>query len=279
MTATLSFIVPVRHPANAKNWASLKHHLGQTLNSIASQTHAGWRGLVVANHGADLPPMPPGFEVEWVDFPPNRLHERGDATKEEFYEAFRLDKGRRVLAGLLRARDSAYFMVVDDDDFVSRQLTGFVTAHHGAPGWFFKTGLVWTDGSRGPLYRHPSFASLCGTSHIIRADLYELPASAAAASEAYIKQRLGSHIFIEELLAQRGTPLAPLPFAGAVYRIGHAGAHSGSMGVVRTFVLKRRNFEVPMSLLRALLRLRPLTPSVRQEFFGAPAAVSGRRSS
>jgi len=278
MSTLLTFIVPVRHQANARHWPELKQRLAQTLASIASQDHADWRGIVVANWGADLPEMPAGFEVERVDFAPNTLHELGNATKEQFYEAFRLDKGRRVLAGMRRASDSTYFMISDDDDFVSRKLTGFVAEHRGDPGWYFPSGFVWTDGSRrGLLYRHPAFSKLCGTSHIVRADLYGLPLDGSAVSEQDIKQRLGSHIFIETMLSQAGTPLAALPFCGAVYRIGHSGAHSGSMGVMRTFVLKRRNF-APLAFVQSVLRLRPMTASVREEFFG-PLTFSGRGSS
>ena len=86
MSTLLTFIVPVRHQANARHWPELKQRLAQTLASIASQDHADWRGIVVANWGADLPEMPAGFEVERVDFAPNTLHELGNATKEQFYE-------------------------------------------------------------------------------------------------------------------------------------------------------------------------------------------------
>src|SRR5690606_10870385 len=96
----LTFIIPVRHQDNARDWSLLKANLSQTAASIASQTDTGWRALVVANEGADLPPLPPGFDVVRVTFPPNRLHELGEADLEAVYDAFRADKGRRVLAGM-----------------------------------------------------------------------------------------------------------------------------------------------------------------------------------
>ena len=111
----------------------------------------------------------------------------------------------------------------------------------------------------------------------MRADLYGLPLDGSAVSEDDIKQRLGSHIFIEQMLEPTGSPLAPLPFCGAVYRIGHRGAHSGSMGVMRSFVLERRNF-APLALVQSVLRLRPMTARVREEFF-RPLTFSGPRSS
>ena len=49
----LTFIIPVRHQDNARDWTLLKANLSQTAASIAGQTHPGWRALVVANEGAN----------------------------------------------------------------------------------------------------------------------------------------------------------------------------------------------------------------------------------
>src|SRR5882757_5731115 len=267
----LTFIIPIRHPQNSKNWALLKTRLSQTAAAIARQNHSEWRAVVVANTDADLPPLPTGFDIKRVDFPPNPLHELGKGDKEALYEAFRYDKGRRVLAGMLHVRDTDYFMIVDDDDFVSRELAGFVASHHGAPGWCFTRGYVWSDGGH-LLYQHPAFHKSCGTSHIIRAGLLELPAQFEAATDLYIKRMLGSHIFIDDYLRDKGTPLAPLPFCGAVYRIGHEGNHSKSSRLLRTFVFKKKFIVRPWLIVRAALRLRPLTGRISQEFFGSQSA-------
>lgn len=42
---------------------------------------------------------------------------------------------------------------------------------------------------------------------------------------------IGSHVFLRETLAGEGQPLAPLPFVGATYRVGHAGSRSRSDGL------------------------------------------------
>ncbi|HET8762813.1 MAG TPA: glycosyltransferase, partial [Gemmatimonadales bacterium] len=77
MTPLVSFVIPVRHQDNARDWAALKANLTQTIASISNQTHDDWRAIIVANEQADLPELPPGFEVERVTFPPNDMHERG----------------------------------------------------------------------------------------------------------------------------------------------------------------------------------------------------------
>lgn len=266
MTA-ITFIIPVRHQDNAKDWALLKANLAQTLASVAAQDHDDWRGIVVANEGADLPPLPDRFSAVRVTFPPNDLHELGKADREAVLDAFRFDKGRRVLAGMLAARDSRFFMIVDDDDFVSRRIAGHCAANPDANGWTVDRGYIWADGGS-LLYAHDAFGNLCGTSLIVPAERYALPAAFEDASIDWIKDMLGSHQRIKPILADRGAPLAPLPFRGAVYRVGHAGAHSRSQGLLSTYIFKRALMKRPWRALRNLTRLRPIGAQARREFFG-----------
>jgi hypothetical protein len=227
----------------------------------------GWKAVIVANYGADLPELPDGFEVKRVDFPPNPLYLQGTADKESFYEAVRIDKGRRILAGMLHAGQMGHVMIVDDDDFVSRRLTSFVARSPDANGWYIRDGYIWSDGGKF-LYRYTDFSRLCGTSHIIRSDLYKLPLTFEEAEDAYIRRMLGSHIFIHDHLDTEGTPLASLPFPGAVYRTGHPGAHSRSSGIMSQFFFHRWLLKRPLELIRRFSRLRFKNRAVEKEFFG-----------
>ncbi|MET0661358.1 MAG: galactosyl transferase [Steroidobacteraceae bacterium] len=264
---TVTFLIPVRHPDNSRDWSRLKTNLAQTVQSIAAQTHADWRGIVVANEGSDLPTLPERFTVEWVRFPPNLQHEQGGAPREDFLDAFRMDKGRRVLKGMLRARDSRYFMIVDDDDFVSARITQHAVDHPDAYGWTVDMGYVWNDGGK-VLYRHPALNHVCGSSLIIRSDLYRLPSSFEEASAEYIKDILGSHRRIAALLAERGTPLASLPFPGAIYRVGHSSSHSQTPPILRKYVLNRNTLRRPRQIVANLARLRFVDSAAKREFFG-----------
>lgn len=266
MKNILTFIIPVRHQDNAKDWALLKKHLSETIASIANQTVSGWKVVIVANEGADLPTLPAGFEVKRVTFPPNAMHEQGAHALEDFREAVRLDKGRRILAGMLHAGDMGHAMVVDDDDFISRRLTEFVAANPSANGWTMREGYIWSGGDL--LYRYGDFSKLCGTSHIIRADLFKLPKRFEDAAEAYISRTLGSHVFIEDDLRAAGTPLAPLPFAGAVYRTGHNESHSRSEAILKKFLFQKDVLMNPLRLMCRALRLRWKSPQMNREFFG-----------
>lgn len=263
----LTFIIPVRHQDNARDWSRLKANLTETVASISNQSHEDWRAIIVANEGADLPRLPDRFSVERVQFPPNLQHENKGVSREEFHDAFRIDKGRRVLSAMLRARDSKFFMIVDDDDFVSSRIVPHVARYPTANGWTIDRGYVWSDGGR-LLFEGDSFNHLCGTSLIIRSDLYGIPDRFEDASPEWIKSMLGSHVRIAAILAERGTPLEPLPFRGAVYRIGHAGSHSGAPGIFRKYFWNRDLRYHPTEALRNLGRLKLLDENLRREFFG-----------
>ena len=79
---------------------------------------------------------------------------------------------------------------------------------------------------------------------------------------------LGSHIFLHEHLDATGTPLAKLPFLGAVYRIGHAEAHSQSDSIPRKFFLNKDLLRQKKEFCRRLTRLRVKNRGLEKEFFG-----------
>ncbi len=263
----VTFIIPVRHPQNARDWGALTARLEQTLASVAGQSHPDWACVVVANTGASLPPLPDGISVARVDLPPNDIYDLAQHPREVVYDAVRLDKGRRVLAGMQAAPDSRFFMVVDDDDLLSNAIVAHVARHPEAHGWFVEQGYLWDDDGRWFL-RIRQFDELCGTSLIIRRDLYDLPASAETAGIDWIKTMLGSHIRIKPILATRGTPLAPLPFPGAAYRVGSSGSHSQAPGIWRMKFRNRAALRNPRHLIGNLLRLRWVGRGLRREFFG-----------
>lgn len=267
MDNIITFIIPVRHPANSNNWGRLKNNLTQTAASIAAQQNLNWRAVIVANYGADLPVLPPGFETVRVDFLPNDEYEYQGGDKEIFYDAIRLDKGRRVLMGMLHIPNTLFYMVVDDDDFVSNKIVDFVSKKKTRNGWKIDKGYVWGDGGK-LLFEHDDFANFCGTSLIIRSDLYQLPDSFDLASDDYIKTMLGSHIKIAKILESQEHELESLPFRGAVYRVGHAGAHSKSPNILKMYFFNRSYLFKPFGIIKNLFKLRILNTTILKEFFG-----------
>ncbi len=263
----LTFIIPVRHQDNARDWGKLTARLSETVRSISNQRHDDWRAIIVVNEGAVLPELPPKFSVTRVTFPRNDLHDLEKGPREAVLDAFRLDKGRRVLKGMLDARDSRFFMIVDDDDLVSAQIVSHAARHPDANGWIITQGYLWDDG--GSFFLEVDrFNHRCGTSLIIRSDLYDLPPRFEDAEIEWIKDMLGSHHRIDPALARQGTPLASLPFRGAVYRVANAGSHSQTRGLVKQALLNPNNLKRPHRAIRNLFRFRLIGDRFRREFFG-----------
>lgn len=266
--ALITFVIPVRHQDNARDWKRARRNLAQTVASISNQTCDDWRAIVVANEGANLPELPERFIVERVAFPPNPKHERRQLTLEEFYDAFRIDKGSRVLKGMLRARDSRFYMIVDDDDLISARIVEYVAKHPHANGWIIHHGYVWDDGGR-VLMACDDFNDICGTSLIVRSDIYGLPERFEDASPDWIKPMLGGHIGVTRILAEHGSPLATLPFRGAVYRVANPGSHSRTPNLFAKYFLQWNALARPGRTLRRLFDLRLVGGAVRREFFGS----------
>lgn len=266
---TVAFIIPVRHPSNAKNWQGLLTRLQQTVKSITAQSNPSWCAVIVANVEAELPSLPDGFHVERVCFSPNPNYDINQGNREIVYDSFRADKGKRVLAGMKAVRYARFFMVVDDDDFVSSDITAFAVANCDAAGWYFDQGYVWMEGSRF-LFLSSEFNKLCGTSHLVRSDLYKVPEVLDDDSMEYVKAMMGSHIKMESILKEQGIQLLPLPFVGAIYRVGHMESHSQwltqSRNIFRSYLINRYTLSRPKLLLRNVMRFRLLDYAKKIQF-------------
>lgn len=274
----LTFVIPIRHHENSRDWGLECENLLNTARSIAAQTEPGWAAVVVVNHGAELPALPDGVFVERIDLSPNLHHDVQAGDFQTSMAAFRSDKGRRALAGMRAAPGSEYFMIVDGDDFVSRDLSAYVKANRGADGWYVADGYgvnfrgTWTYRIEG------RFHKTAGTSHIVRADLYDIPAEDDPAFIPYISKRLGAHGAITELFAEDGHPLAPLPFPGAAYVVGHPNSHSISNTLLRQYILNKDSLRRPWRLPSKLARIGGVDQAFRQRFMGARPGAAGQAS-
>lgn len=262
---TLTFIIPIRHYENIRNIDEFNFNLQQTVHSINLQTSQDWQAIIVVNTGTLLPELPKNFKIKYVDFKKNENHEYTDEISlEGFRDSVRLDKGKRILAGMLEAEKTRYFMVVDDDDLISKHLTSYVSMNNTEYGWKINKGYVWQSKSN-LLYAKNNFNKICGTSLIIQSNLYGLKKDINLHSEEYIKNMLGSHVKIDEILAINGTPLKNLPFRGAIYRVGHICSHSQNGGIFKYFITLR-DFKNPKQLMYKILHLRYFFKRLKNDF-------------
>jgi hypothetical protein len=221
----LAFIIPVKHPARSNSYEVTLDLLRRTLDSVEAQTDPRFAVVVVCNErpawGSDNARR---MFVE-VDFPPAAPPaERGQMHSWGF-----LDKGAKLAVGLLHARrfNPTHVMFVDADDFVSRRLASYVAANPAAPGWYVDEGLFYSKQFKVAEVLE-KFWSLCGTSHILRADLVPVdldlaaavspPAVVQALGQFYVERVLGCHLDFKPHVAKMGVELSPLPFHGAVWQ-------------------------------------------------------------
>jgi len=262
----ITFVIPVRHPTNCHDWDKLTSNLSQTVASISKQTNPHWRAVIVANRDALLPDFKnKKIEISYVDFPPNTLYKKNNLSDMQFFDATRLDKGKRVLTGMLAFQDTHYYMVVDDDDLINHRLVEFLAQHQHVIGWKVKEGYVWGDGGK-LLLINRNFHLLCGTSLIIHASLFNLPKTIDEILEEEIKVIYGSHVTIVNYLLEKGVTLQSIPFKAAIYRVGYAGSHSLAPTITRR-VFNKKILSRPLKFILQLLSLRLLTEKIKNEFF------------
>jgi hypothetical protein len=229
----LTFVTSLRHPHNSNDYGRVESLLAETLRSVTQQDSDAYRVVVVGNQAPSIP-LPPKVRFVEVDFePPSRT-----SGPQTGHEAVLLDKGTKLAVGVLAARDDdpSHIMVFDADDYLSRRIAGTVEgADPRADGWYIDQGYIYSP-TRHAVRPHNNFNYRCGTSHIVRTDLYRLPADLSERStqtelleraQDSVSNLLGSHMSIKKRFDAEGTPLRRLGYRGAVYNVGTGENHSG----------------------------------------------------
>jgi hypothetical protein len=240
----LVFVIPLKSPQVSQSWERVCKLLERTVRSVCNQTSSEFRVIVVCHEKPIIEFNHPHLTYLKVDFPlPKEKNSiaRGDT-----------DKGRKILAGLIQAQQfsPSHTMAVDADDCVSKYLAEFVYKHPESNGWFINRGYKYQEDRKILYIKRWHFYRMCGSCNILRYDLNELPKIPEYnRGYGYYKNYI-LHAKIKEFLTKKGTPIMPLPFAGAVYIIGNGDNISGNE--------KNLSFH--------FLNRRVLTPSIREEF-------------
>jgi hypothetical protein len=235
--------------------------LQQTLRSACGQLHDEYRVIVVGHSLPDGFVLPPSCEFIQVGFDPPLIAPEDTSARRLWL--MRTDKGRKMLHGLARARlePDAHVMFLDADDLVSNRLAGLVAENPHSNGWYFEYGYRMDIESKGHprLYWRRNFYHECGSSYILRADRAPFPEQLddRADFSDYFVRRYEVHAYIKENFEGLGYPLSPLPFYGAIY-IFHG------WNIFATSC--RRKDSVLRLVMRNLIKRRPLTRAVREEF-------------
>jgi hypothetical protein len=252
----LVFVIPLRNPETAQNWERCNSLCQQTVRSALAQTDSNVRVIVACK-----------------DFTPDTEDERLIVIRHSFstpvrnWEAQHQDKYLKIAHCLVEARKHTpcYVMKLDADDLLSRHISAEVHTRHCRPGYYLPHGYLWREGSM--LVRPvDDFHNHCGSSNIVWCEQQHLPSSLDEDMSAFPIMRFGHNIAIAEY-AKLGTPLVPITSRAAIYRAGHGEnitAHLNPAGTLHN----RPNWKFWVGRALRLTELRPLTPSIRREFFG-----------
>jgi hypothetical protein len=210
----LSFVVPLKSKKVSKNWHLTCRLFERCLKSICNQDSEKFRVFVVCNEIPEIDFTHPLVSYIVVDFiPPSKV--KNPISRAD------TDKGRRILKGLIEASRAytTHTMIVDADDCVSKRLAKFVAEHSESVGWYINKGYKYINNDQYIYIKRKEFYRMCGTANIIRIDLLNLP-QAPEYNRGYGYYKLYiDHQKVREKMVSNSSPLAPLPFPGAIYVI------------------------------------------------------------
>lgn len=209
----LLFVVTVKARTSAADWPAFSALVRRCVTSLTAQSNEDYRVVVVHSELPLNPLRHPWVDYLQVEFPQPHTW----AEMEE-------DKAQRLLAGAAFGGqfNPTHIMSVDCDDLVSRDLAAHVGTSPTAPGWVITQGYVWPHASPVAFRARSGFQELCGTSLLLRTDLFPRAFSDHDTAFDAVSMRSGSVWFdhrARELQADQG--LAHLPFPGAVYCVAH----------------------------------------------------------
>ena len=261
----LTFLIPLRARQLTGQYELQTELLQRTLDSILAQTHADFSVLLICHDHPVIPQLDhPAVSVRTVHLPlPARTNDDMCA-----------DKVLKLTLGIewALARGSEYVMFTDADDRVSRRLAAHAAANPGRNGWYFDKGFSYSVAEH-RLRRLRDYYKICGTCAIFRTEFLDLGPSELRPGAIVSTLAESDHDTWVARMAQRGTPIEPLPFAGAVY-VRHEDSLSsipGGRGYSAPPPTDRRPpwLRTASRLkhgLRDLSRRAPLTTFIQQEF-------------
>ncbi|NJL81806.1 MAG: glycosyltransferase family 2 protein [Chloroflexaceae bacterium] len=240
----LVFIVPLKSRRVSKSWERVCQLFERCARSICQQSSPDFQVVVVCHDRPEIAFASPRLHYLEVDFP---LVKETDPVVRGL-----TDKGRKVLAGLVYARDRFspdYAMTVDADDLVSSRLAEFVRDRQET-GWYVDRGYKYRESAPVVHYKGSHFYRLSGTCNILHFNHLALPEYPEYNRGYGHYKFLIDHQKVKAIMADQGQPMKALPFPGSVYVLGTGDNMSANEN----------------KLFFSLLSRRPLTQKLRDEF-------------
>lgn len=158
------FITSIRHPNNAKNYQTIIDLLKITIESVCGQdTDFPFKFLIVCNEKPNIEVDESVVEFLVVDFP-----QPGDGKSLELaFESVLVDKGSKLAAGLawVNQYNPSKVFIIDADDWVNKDIVGFVSKHRQTSFWHIDTGYLVNMAEKRCTRKH-GLCRYCGSTYI-----------------------------------------------------------------------------------------------------------------
>jgi hypothetical protein len=194
------FAMPLVSKRRAKDWEVVQTQLNQTLASFQRQSSDNWQ-VVIA--GQDRPHLPDDPRIQFIKA----------NVSDKFYD--KGDKRRILIDHIAKSlKADAYYMQFDADDILHPDFVQYVQSDNNARGYVITDGYIVSLTEQAVITK-PKFDQSCGSCAAVYVDFRQNHHDA----KLLIEHR--SHTKITALCADFGQPLAPVPFASALYIVGH----------------------------------------------------------
>jgi hypothetical protein len=237
------FIVPLKSSKVSTSWETTSYLFERTIRSICTQTCDDFRVIVVCNEKPITQ-----FDSPFVEYIETELPVPGKG----WFEGGQKDHAKKLMIGLESSQkfNPSHIMVVDADDLISNKIAAFLQNNSEPSGWILQNGYIHEFGSSFLYYIRKDFVQYCGSSIIIKPNLFNL------LFENNVYEHKGT------TLAVHGVILENLPFCGGIYSRGNGENTYAQESIYQGFIPKGDR----IAYIKHLLRFRPITAQIRKEF-------------
>jgi hypothetical protein len=214
------FAIPIAPKHQEGQWERLNDLLKLTIASLRNQTDQSFLALIC---GHDMPAC-------LADKPHNVDFLKASFARPSSINEARKDKRRKrgVIAAEVRRQGGGYYMYLDADDIIHRDLVRTIRQDNNGVGYLIDAGYALDFANRRiagiPGVWNKRFDEVCGSSGIIRYFEEDLPQRPfpAPADESLLFTKVKNHTHFAETIIRDGQKLAPIGFPAAIYTINNS---------------------------------------------------------
>jgi hypothetical protein len=213
--------IPLAAKKDNEQWARVNELLALTLGSIQNQKSSNFTALVC---GHDVPNCLKNSDLKNVEFL------TVDFAKPKSAAEGRQDKNRkrRAIAVDVRRRGGGYFMYLDADDLIHRDLVQTITEDDNGTGYLISKGYALDYNNRRiapvPGVWNKRFDEVCGSSGIIQYEKQDLPNKGypEEVNRDLLFFSIRNHTEFETSEIRNGKKLVAIEYPAAVYCVNNS---------------------------------------------------------